>query len=286
MIDLTRTFKPMALAAFAAATFSLLAASPLAAKVLAKVDGVEITDEDIQIAVDDLGSTLPKDLQGPARNTYIVDYLTDLKIVAKQADKDKLSEAPDFAKKLAYFRDKALMEALLAKSTKAAVTDEAMKKVYDEAAAKQKSEPEVHARHILLPTEEEAKAALKRVQAGEDFAAVATELSKDPGSQGGDLGFFTKDKMVPEFAEVAFKLDVGKISEPVKSQFGWHIIKVEEKRTKPFPAFDTVKDQISQYVARKSQSDLILKLREGSKVERMDAAPPAPVTEIPEAPKQ
>ena len=283
---MTMTKSPLYFSLAAAVTFGFLAASPVFAKVFATVDGVEITDADVQIATDDLGATLPKDLQGPARDTYIVDYLTDLKIVAKQADKDKMGEGPDFAKKLAYFRDKALMESLLSKSTKAAITEEAMRKVYDEAAAKQKAEPEVHARHILLPTEDEAKAALKRVQDGEDFAKVATELSKDPGSQGGDLGFFTKDKMVPEFADVAFKMDVGKISDPVKSQFGWHIIKVEEKRTKPFPAYEAVKDQISQYVARKSQSDLIMKLREASKVERMDAPPAPPVTEIPDAPKQ
>jgi peptidyl-prolyl cis-trans isomerase C len=272
---------PALLSLAAAMAFGLMGA-PLAAKTLAKVDGVEITEEDVQIAVDDLGATLPKDMQGPARDTYVLDYLTDLKIVAKQAEKDKLGEGAAMAKKFAYFREKVLMETLLAKETKAAVTDEAMKKVYDDAAAKQKPEPEVHARHILLPTEDEAKAALKRVQDGEDFAKVATELSKDPGSQGGDLGFFTKDKMVPEFAEVAFKLDAGKISDPVKSQFGWHIIKVEEKRLKPFPPYDAVKDQISQYVARKSQSDFILKLREGAKVERMDAPPAAPT----EAPKQ
>ncbi len=280
------TNPPAFLTLAAALSFGLLAASPLSAKVFAKVDGVDITDEDLQIAIDDLGSTLPKDMQGPARDTYIVDYLTDLKIVAKQAEKDKFGEGAEFAKKLAYFRDKALMESMLSTSTKAAVTEEAMKKVYDEAAAKQKSEPEIHARHILLPTEDEARAALKRLQAGEEFAKLATELSKDTGSEGGDLGFFSREKMVPEFSEVAFKLDVGKISEPVKSQFGWHIIRVEEKRTKPFPAFDAVKDQISQYVARKSQSDLILKLREGVKIERMDAAPPVPVTELPVAPKQ
>lgn len=282
---MTFSKNPAFLTLAAALSLGLLAATPLAAKVFAKVDGVDVTDEDLQIAIDDLGATLPKDMQGPARDTYIVDYLTDLKIVARQADKDKLGEGAEFAKKLAYFRDKALMEALLSKNTKAAVSEEAMKKVYDDAASKQKSEPEIHARHILVPSEDEAKAALKRVQAGEDFAKVADELSKDPGSKGGDLGFFTRDKMVPEFADVAFKLDVGKVSEPVKSQFGFHIIKVEEKRTKPFPPFDAVKDQISQYVARKSQSDLILKLREGSIVELMDAAPPAPVTELPDAPK-
>ena len=289
MIDTTRLMKSAALAAVLAAGLEFALIAPLAAKMLAKVDGVEITEEDVQVAVDDLGATLPKDLQGPARDTYIVDYLTDLKIVARQAEKDKLGEGADFARRTAYFRDKVLMEALLAKSTKAAVTDEAMKKVYDDAASKQKAEPEVHARHILLATEDEAKAALKRVQDGEDFAKVATELSKDPGGQGGDLGFFTKEKMVPEFAEVAFKLDVGKISDPVKSQFGWHVIKVEEKRTKPFPPFDAVKDQISQYVARKSQSDLIMKLREGVNIERTDPpappAAPAPDGAPPDAPK-
>jgi peptidyl-prolyl cis-trans isomerase C len=286
MTDVTRSLKRATIAALAAASF-VLAAPPLAAKVLAKVDGVEITDEDVQIAVDDLGATLPKDLQGPARDTYIVDYLTDLKIVARQADKDKLGEGSDFARRSAYFRDKLLMETLLGKETKAAMTDAAMKKVYDDAAARQKPEEEIHARHILLPTEDEAKAALKRVQDGEDFTKVATELSKDPGSQGGDLGFFSRDKMVPEFADVAFKLDVGKLSEPVKSQFGWHIIKVEEKRTKPFPPFEAVKDQIAQYVARKSQSDLILKLREGVKIERSDQ-PPAQVPDASpkDAPKQ
>ena len=291
MLDPSRLMKSAALAALLSAGLALAAATPLGAKVMAKVDGMEITDEDVQIAVDDLGATLPKDLQGPGRDTYIVDYLTDLKIVARQAEKDKLGDGPDFARRITYFRDKVLMEAMLGKSTKAAVTDEAMKKVYDDAAAKQKAEPEVHARHILLATEDEAKAALKRVQDGEDFAKVATELSKDPGSQGGDLGFFTKDKMVPEFAEVAFKLDVGKISDPVKSQFGWHVIKVEEKRTKPFPPFEAVKDQISQYVARKSQSDLIMKLREGVKIERTEppappAAPPEPESAAPDAPKQ
>ena len=181
-----------------------------------------------------------------------------------------MAETPDFARRMGYFRDKVLMENLFAATTKAAVSEEAMKKVYDDAANAKKGEMEVHARHILLPTEDDARAALKRLQAGEDFAKLATELSKDPGSEGGDLGYFTQDKMVPEFAETAFKLDVGKVSDPVKSQFGWHIIKVEDKRAKPFPAYDSVKDQIARYVAQKAQGELILKLREGVKIERSE----------------
>ena len=99
-----------------------------------------------------------------------------------------------------------------------------------------------------------------RVKDGEDFAKVATELSKDPAGDGGDLGWFTKDRMVPEFADAAFKLEPGQISDPVKTQFGWHIIKVEEKRMKTFPPFEQVKEQAARYVAQKAQTDLIASL--------------------------
>jgi peptidyl-prolyl cis-trans isomerase C len=256
------------------------------ATVLARVDGAEITDEDVKIAADDLGASLPAQLQGAARDAYVLDYLIDLKLVANKGLKDKAADTPEFAKQMAYYHDKVLMENLMSAAAKSGVTDEAMKKVYDDAAKAQKPEQEVRARHILLATEEEAKAALKRVRGGEDFAKVATELSKDPGSEGGDLGFFTKDKMVPEFAEAAFKLDVGQISEPVKSQFGWHIIKVEAKREKPFPTFDQVKDQVARYLGQKSQADMISKLRAEAKVERTEAAPKpdAPKPDAPKAP--
>jgi parvulin-like peptidyl-prolyl isomerase len=110
---------------------------------------------------------------------------------------------------------------------------------------------------------------------GEDFAKVADQVSKDPGSKGGDLGWFTRDRMVPEFGDAAYKLSKGQISDPVKSQFGWHIIKLEDRRRKPFPAFEEVKTQVAQYVAQKSQTELIVKLREGAKIERTEA-PAAP----------
>ncbi len=129
----------------------------------------------------------------------------------------------------------------------------------------------------MVATEADAQAVLKRLKAGEDFAKVAKEVSKDPGSEGGDLGWFTKERMVPEFADAAFKLDPGQVSDPVKSQFGWHIIKLEEKRQKSFPPFDEVKEQIVRYVVQKAQSDMIVKLRETAKIERSDEpeAPPA-----------
>ena len=242
-------------------------------KVLAKIDGAPITEEDVNDAMTDIGPGLPEKLEGAERQKYVLDYLIDLKLVAKKAADDKLDGGPDFTRRLAYYHDKLEMESLLTSVAKAASTDAAEHAAYDAAAKAQPPEPEIHARHILLPDEASAKAALARVKAGEDFAKVATELSKDPGGEGGDLGWFTKDRMVPEFADAAFKLEPGQISEPVKSQFGWHIIKVEEKRIKSFPPFEQVKEQAARYVAQKAQSDLITSLREKVKIERFDEAP-------------
>ncbi len=261
---------------FGAASIALLLASssaPVHAKALAKVNGVEITDEDLKLAMDDLGPGIPRQLEGKARESYVLDFLIDEQLVVQKAQADKLSETPDFAKKLAYLRDKALMETLLSNIAKSAATESAIKLAYDEAAKNQKPDTEFHAHHILLPTEEEAKTALKRVRGGEAFDKVAGELSKDPGAKGGDLGWFTKDRMVPEFGEAASKLEPGQISEPVKTQFGWHIIKLDEKRPKTFPPLDQVKDQVARYVVQKAQSELVVKLREGAKIERLDQPP-------------
>lgn len=267
-------------AAFAVG-IALTLAVPASAKVLARVNGAEITDEDVKIALDDIGQSLPQQIEGPARQAYILDYLIDAKLVAQKAEAEKMGEGPEFAKKVAYYRDKVLMEDLLGKVAKDAASDTAIQKTYDDVAKQQKPEEEVRARHILVESEPDAQAALKRVNGGEDFAKVANEMSKDPGSKGGELGWFTKERMVPEFAETAFKMQPGQISDPVKSQFGWHIIQVEERRQKQFPGLDQVRDQVTRYVVQKSQSELILKLREGAKVERTEPEKPADAAATP-----
>jgi peptidyl-prolyl cis-trans isomerase C len=239
--------------------------------VLAKVDGQPITDEDVADAMADIGPGLPQKLEGAARQKYVLDYLIDLKLAAKKAEADKLTSTPEFDRRLAYYREKLAMEELLGSIGKAATTEDAERKAYDEAAKAEPPQQEIHARHILLPTEEEAKKALARVKGGEDFAKVATELSKDPSGNGGDLGWFTKDRMVPEFSDAAFKLKEGEISEPVKTQFGWHIIKVEGVRTKTFPPFEQVKDQAARYVSQKAESDAIAQLHNAAKIELFDA---------------
>ena len=158
------------------------------------------------------------------------------------------------------------------REAKQVASDQALKKYYDEQIGQVKPVEEVRARHILVEGEEDAKKIATRLKGGEDFAKIAKEVSKDPGSgaEGGDLGFFTKDRMVPEFAEAAFAMKPGEVSQPVKSQFGWHVIKLEERRQKPLPTFDQVKDRIAQALAAKAQTDYLQGLRASAKIEKTE----------------
>ncbi|MFN3656092.1 MAG: peptidylprolyl isomerase [Pseudolabrys sp.] len=281
-----------------AAALALLASagSPLRAQdanpVVAKVNGVEIRQSDISAAEEEAGQLPP--MAADAKQDYLVQFLADMILVSKAAEDKKLGDTPAFKSKLEFARKKLLMEALLAQTGKDAMTDAAMRKVYDEAIKQIADEQEVHARHILVraapgddkaskEAEDKIKAVIARINKGEDFAKVAGEVTEDPSGKanGGDLGYFTKDQMVPEFANTAFGLDKGKISEPVKTQFGWHVLKVEDKRKKAPPTFEEVKPQVEQYVQRKAQADLVTSLRDNAKVERLDkpAAPAAPAPE-------
>jgi peptidyl-prolyl cis-trans isomerase C len=254
--------------------------------VLAKVNGSEIRQSDVTLAEEELGPSLAQ-MDPATKKDNVLSFLIDMKIVAKAAEDKKIENNEDFKRRLAFTRNRLLMDSLLATEGKAATTGEAMKKVYEDASKQITGEQEVHARHILVETEDEAKAVEEELKKGADFAELAKKKSKDPGaSDGGDLGFFTKDQMVTEFSTVAFTLEPGKVSDPVKSQFGWHIIKVEEKRNRKAPDFEQVKGQIETYVTRKAQSEYVTKLREAAKVERMDQANAAkPDAAKPEAAK-
>jgi peptidyl-prolyl cis-trans isomerase C len=239
--------------------------------VLARVNGGEIHESDLKLAEDELGPSLPAQMDPATRRESLLNYLIDMKIVAKAADDRKLGDNDDFKRHLEFARQRLLMDTLLNADGKAALTDEAEHKVYDDAVKQVSAEQEVHARHILVETEDEAKQVVEELKKGADFAELAKKKSKDPGaSDGGDLGFFTKDQMVPEFSAVAFSLEPGKISDPVKSQFGWHVIKVEEKRNRKPPDFQQVKPQIENYLTRKAQGATVEKLRAEAKVERLD----------------
>ena len=279
---------------------ALLLAAPLVGlaqtdsdKLVARINGVEIHESDLAMAEEDIGQNLPQQAGEDAKRDYLVSYLTDMILLAQSAEEKRIQDDPDFKRRAAFARNKVLMEVLLQTEGKKALTDQALKAVYDDAVKQMGDEEEVHARHILFrvanPTDEKAskdaedkvKAVIERLKKGEDFATVANELTEDPSGKkdGGDLGYFTKDQMVPEFSAVAFSLDKGKISDPIKTQFGWHVLKVEDKRKKKAPEFDQVKGQLESYVERKAQVDMVTKLRADAKIERLDkpaqAAQPA-----------
>jgi peptidyl-prolyl cis-trans isomerase C len=286
-----RALGALALAAFLAAPISAVIAQDKpkdqgSDPVIARANGVEIRQSDLALAAEEIGTNMPQ-MPPDQKRQYLVTYLADIVVLAQAAEQQKLPDNDDVKHRIQFERNKVLMETLLQKAGEAAQTDDAMHKVYDDAIKQMPPEEEIHARHILVPTEDEAKAIEADLKKGADFATLAKEKSKDPGAaDGGDLGYFTKDQMVPEFSDAAFKLDKGQISDPVKTQYGWHIIKIEDKRTKPTPAFDDVKSQISTYVAHRAQAELVDKLRKTATIERLDQPPPAadPSTLNPAAP--
>lgn len=245
--------------------------------VVARVNGTDIKASDIAIAEEDIGANLAQ-IPPESRREYLTSYLTDMTLVAQAAEGRKLADSDEFKQRLAYYRGKILMDLLLQSEAKAAVSEGAMHQLYDEAARQMAGQQEVRARHILVKTEDEAKAIIAELKNGADFAELARQKSTDPGaSEGGDLGYFPRDEMVPEFADAAFKLEKGQISEPVRTRFGWHVIKVEDKRERQVPTFDQVRDQLATHLVRKSQAELITKLRSQAKVERLEQPVAQPV---------
>jgi peptidyl-prolyl cis-trans isomerase C len=276
-----------------AALLSMTTAAPAQAPapdpVIAKVNGVEVHQSDLNLAEEDIGRDLPVNDDAGKRD-YLVNYVADLLLVAQAAEAKKIPDSAEFKQRLAFLRNKALMETVLGQEAKAALTEPTLRKIYDDATKNANSEQEVRARHILFrvadpndqaaskAAEDKVKNTIERIKKGEDFAKLATALTEDPSGKqdGGDLGYFTRDQMVPEFSEVAFSLEKGQMSAPVKTQFGWHVLKVEDKRMREPPPFDKVRAEIEEYASRKAQTDLVKKLRADAKIERLDnAAQPA-----------
>ena len=187
---------------------------------VAKVNGVEIREGDIKLAEEDIGQQMTQ-VPPESKRDYLVTYVGDMILLTQAAEAKKIGDSDEFKQQLEFTRKKLLMAKLLDSEAKAASTEAAMRKIYDDATKQMKPEEEVHARHILVETEEEAKAMQEELKKGADFAELAKSKSKDPGAaaEGGDLGFFSKDQMVPEFAEAAFKLEKGQTLRPGEVAF-------------------------------------------------------------------
>ena len=279
------TILAVGLTAFVAMTAVAPAQAPVADPVIAKVNGIEIRQSDLNLAEEDIGRDMPANDEAGKRD-YLVNYLSDMLLIAKAAEAKKIPDSAEFKRRLAFVRNKALMETVLGEESKAAVTEQALRKIYDDATKTMSGQEEVRARHILFrvndpndttaskAAEDKVKNTIERIKKGEDFGTHASALTEDPSGKqdGGDLGYFTRDQMVPEFSEVAFGLEKGQVSGPVKSPFGWHVLKIEDKRKRQPPPFDEVRGEIERFASRKAQVDFVTKLRADAKIERLDKA--------------
>ncbi len=239
--------------------------------VVAKVGDREITKADLSQATQRLQQQFAN-IPADQRQARVLDALIDFSVLAKQAENAGIDKDPEIARTMEYLRVQALHNAYFTKKIQPTITDEKLKQRYEKQTADAKPEKEVHARHILVKTEEEAKAIIKELDGGADFIELAKAKSTGPsGPQGGDLGFFGKGRMVPEFEKAAFSMKAGEYTkEPVKTQFGYHVLKVDETRDKPLPTFEASKAQLQQVMLSEAYAAAVKEGRAALKVEIMD----------------
>ncbi len=243
-------------------------------KVIAKVNGKTISESDLRLADAEIGAELGQ-MPEPARRRILTEFLIENQLFADAAEGQKLASGATLDERVAYWRRRALRDLYFDAAVKGAVKDADAKAMYDKQVATLKPQEEVRARHILVALKDKDKARdiVEKIKHGTDFEALAKEHSIDPGSKdrGGDLGYFAQGQMVPQFETAAFALKKGEVSEPVESQFGWHIIKLEDRRPRPAPPFDALKERmVNQMILEKAQA-AVTDLRGKAKIEFVDA---------------
>ncbi|AWJ84269.1 peptidylprolyl isomerase [Azospirillum sp. TSH58] len=260
--------------------------------VVARVNGEAVHRSDVQRMVAQLP---PQVQQMPLEMIYpaVIEQLVNSKLVAEAGYKANLAGTPEVKDEIKRAEERAVQRAYIQKEVQSRITPAKLDEAYQAFLKQNPAQEEVKASHILVEKEDEAKAIIAQLKKGGDFAKLAKEKSKDPvaAEQGGDLGYFTKDTMVEPFADAAFAMKKGEVSkEPVKTQFGWHIIKVEDKRTQPQPTLDEVKPQLEQQLSKDIVTNVVDDLRKVAKVEtfQLDGSPmpkeePAPATDAPKA---
>jgi peptidyl-prolyl cis-trans isomerase C len=253
------------------------AGAPQGDPVVARVEGQEIRLSDVR----DAAQELPDELKNaPPAMLYplIVDQLVAQKALVARARAEGLQNDAEVQRRIARATDQELQQALLRREVAPALTEQALRARYDREAGNRQGEEEVHARHILVPTESAAREALEEVRRpGADFAEVARRRSTGPGAQqGGDLGFFKRTDMIPEFAEAAFALQPGQIAQaPVQTSFGWHVIKVEARRRAQPASFEDSQEALRQAAFEETVNAAVERIRSAARVERfnLDGSP-------------
>lgn len=252
---------------------------------VAKVDGEAVYLSELMVAY----SQLPAQAQQMGMETiypFLLDRVIDEKLLGTAAGKAIAPDDPEVQEQIDQLRERVTMQVYFSRQLEEKVTDERIREGYDQYLKDNPPAEEVHARHILLETEEKAKEILSEIQGGKDFAEAAKEHSTGPsGPNGGDLGYFTADAMVQPFSEAAFAMQAGKVSSaPVQTEFGWHLIKVEDRRETPQPAFEEMRDQISQELTQTVATEILDDLRNAAAIEKFDIAG-NPVPEVEPAPE-
>lgn len=265
---------PLVRAGIALGFLALAAAPGLAQedKVVATINGKPVTEADIALAVSDLDEQFAR-LPEEQRRAAALSAIIEIRLMAEEAAAKGIDKDAAFQRRMAFLQQRALHAAVIDTEIAGKITEEEVRARYDQQIAATPPTNEVKARHILVKTKEEADAIIKRLDAGESFEEIAKEVSTDPGSgaNGGDLGWFGPGQMVPEFEQAAFALEVGAYSKsPVQSQFGWHIIKVEDKRQQQPPAYEEVKEQFRSLVLREKYFALVEALRAKATVDIAD----------------
>ena len=217
---------------------------------------------------------LPEDIRRQPPQTYydrIIDDIIDTYLAAEASRQSGVADNPIVKEIADRARDRVLAEAWIQQSVNDRITEEMIIKSYDDFVADAESRAEVRARHILVDTKEGAEAVITRLDGGEDFATLAKELSTGPsGPDGGELGYFRRGDMVPAFELAAFGMDSGSYSPaPVQTQYGWHIIYVEDRRVAAAPTLEQMREQLVQTLSIKMIGMIVAELRAGASIERM-----------------
>jgi peptidyl-prolyl cis-trans isomerase C len=262
--------------------------APAKDPVVATVNGQPVYLSELEVAQQALPPqyrTMPLVSVFPA----LLDRITDSKLVVSDAKKNKIETDPTFKRRMAFVEDQVIQDYWLQRAIAKRITPEKLQQRYQEKLKSMPPEDEVHARHILVATEAEAKELLAELKKGASIEKLAKDKSTDKasGAEGGDLGWFKRTDMVKEFSDAAFALKKGELSEtPVKTQFGYHIIKVEDRRQAPPPAFEEMAEQIREDLARETVTAFIDQLRAGAKIEKfnIDGTKPDPAAAKPAAP--
>jgi len=244
--------------------------------VVARVNGQAITRSQVAAVYE----TLPPQMRQAPLDTIMPALINEIvarRLINEAAEKAKIDNDPKVKDQLKVARENVMQQAFLERAVSQQLTEARLKQRYDDLIKAQPPRDEVHARHILVATEADAMAALEDVKKGQDFGDVSKKRSTGPtATTGGDLGFFTKDQMVPEFAEAAFALQPGQVTQkPVKTQFGFHIIKVEARRVAPPPSFNDVADEVRDILVREIVEQTVNDLKKGAKIEIVEQPKPA-----------